>query len=348
MKHPFRRIPDGLRIRQLAACTATLGLCGLLATAPSGCAATQTEEPISIRGSEPTAEQAARIAEADVARGAGRYDRALLIFQEILAENPTITTAYLGVGDIYMLKKEYERAEPAYGRAARLEPRNFDAQYGHGLALQMLRRFVDAVRAYHRALTIDPDSDKANLNLATTYFEMSQPEQAVIFAEKAIRLNPDNGAAYANLGAVYEELDRPRDAVDAYIAAIERMGNHPPLMMNLINVQARIKRYHEAAITAESLIRIEPSARAYERLGWCSFTLRDYDRSIAAYRSAVEIDPSHWPALNGIGVNALNTWLLSKKRDGAARLEARNAFRQSLRVNPRQDRVVELLLNYNL
>jgi hypothetical protein len=62
----------------------------------------------------------------------------------------------------------------------------------------------------------------------------------------------------------------------------------------------------------------------------------------------VDIDAAHWPALNGVGVNALNTWLLSDKSNAQAKLEARDAFRQSLRVNPDQQRVVKLLLNYSL
>ena len=69
---------------------------------------------------------------------------------------------------------------------------------------------------------------------------------------------------------------------------------------------------------------------------------------LPAYRSAVEIDPEHWQSLNGIGVNALNTWLLSKRRNDRSALEAREAFRRSLRVNPRQQKVIALLSNYQL
>ena len=75
-------------------------------------------------------------------------------------------------------------------RAARLAPRNFDAQYGHGRALQMLERFIEAVRAYHRALTIRPDNINANQNLATTYLQLGEPSSALVFAEKAVELDP--------------------------------------------------------------------------------------------------------------------------------------------------------------
>ncbi len=289
-----------------------------------------------------------RLAEAESASRAGEYERALGLLRQILAENPTVTQAWLGIGDIQLGRGEYAAAEPAYARAARLEPRNYEAQYGHGLALQMLSRFVEAVKAYHRALTIQPESIEANLQLATTYLQMGEATSAVVFAEKAVELDPDNGAARVNLGAVYEGLGRYEQAITQYEAALELMEPTPPLLINLINVLAKEKRYLDAKNTAEYLVRIAPLANSYERLGWCCFRLGDYERSQAAYRQAVEIDPGHWPSLNGLGCNALNRWLLSDKRDAEAAMEAKRAFRQSLRANPNQPKVISLLLQYSV
>lgn len=301
-----------------------------------------------VRSTEATADQQQQIDTARSQIEAGEYESALTIFQDILAENPMVTTAYLGVGDIHLAQNDYDSAEAAFGRAARIEPRNFDAQFGHGLALQMLERFVDAVRAYHRALTIQPENPRANLNLATTFLQMDDAESALTFAEKAVRLDPNSGSAHANLGAVYENLDRNAEAIDAYILALEMMEASPEIMMNLVTVLAREKRYQEAANTAETLVKIQPTANAYERLGWARFRLRDNDGSIEAYRAAVEIDPSHWPSWNGIGVIALNRWLISERSNEQAQSQARGAFRQSLRINNDQPKVVSLMSAYNL
>lgn len=298
----------------------------------------------------PTDEQLRRVSEAYQIKEAGEYETALAMFQEILAENPTVTTAYLGIGDIYLEQENYEKAEPAFARAAKLEPRNFDAQYGHGVALQMLNRFIEAIRAYHRALTINPDSFKANLNIAVTYLQINEPQSAVTFAEQAVRLDPASGTARVNLGAAYEKVGRNSEAIEQYLTAMELIdpADTPPVMMNLVNVLAQEKRYREAANTAENLLKIEPSANAYERLGWCWFRLGDYEKSINAYREAVKLDRNHWQSYNGIGVNALNTWLLSKRRDENAAAEAREAFRRSLRLNPNQQKLVTLMSNYGL
>ncbi len=301
-----------------------------------------------IRLLEPSAAQAERLAGAEAASAAGDYEVALGAFHDILAENPTITKAYLGIGDIYVNQKDYRNAEPAFRRAARLEPRSFRAQYGHGLALQMLHRFVEAVRAFQRAIAIDPDSNQANLGIATTFLQLNDPGQALAYAERAVALDPASGAAHTNLGAIYESMGRNPEAIYEYLEAIELMGNRPRLMMNLINIQAEERRYQEAVNTALTLVKIEPSAQAFERMGWCYFRLGEYGRSIESYRRAVKIEADHWPAQNGVGVNALNTWLLSGKRDMQAKIEARDAFRHSLRTKPDQSKVVALLLRYNL
>lgn len=296
----------------------------------------------------PTASQLQRVADANSLKESGDYDTALAMFQDILAENPTVTTAYLGIGDIYIIKKDYEKAEPAYGRAAKLEPRNFDAQYGHGLALQMLNRFLDAIRAYHRALTIDPDSVNANLNMAVTYLQMNEAQSAITFAERAVALDPGNGSARINLGAAYERVGDNAKAIDQYLAAMELVEHTPPLMMNLINALAAEKRYQEAVNTAENLVKIDQTANAYERLGWSYFRLSEFDKSLAAYQQAVSIDPSHWQSHNGIGVNMLNKWLLSKKQDRDSMKAARDAFRKSLRINRDQQKLITLMSTYQL
>jgi tetratricopeptide (TPR) repeat protein len=354
MMHPNPNMwaaPSGGSAAAFTRLTAALALCGAIAVIPA-CKSTSSAEapsnPGPVKLHEPTAEQQARIEHAETARDEGNYDAALTMFQEILAENPTVTTAYLGIGDIYMLKEDYSKAEPAYGRAAKLEPRNFDAQYGHGLALQMLNRFVEAIRAFQRSLTIDPNSLKANLALATTYLQMDEPKSALIYAENAVKLDPANGSARVNLGAAYEKVGRNADAIEQYFTAMELVDDTPPLMMNLINALSEERRYQEAVNTAENLVKVAPSANAWERLGWCHFRLGDYTRSMHAYREAVKLDDQHWQSWNGIGVNAINTWLLSKKRDTTAGNEAREAFRRSLRLNGDQPKLILLMSNNGL
>ncbi len=286
---------------------------------------------------------------ADIAKDHGDYDEALQLFREVLQQNPVATDAFVGIGDIYLLKKNWERAEPAFARAVKLEPRNFDAQYGHAVSLQMMKKFVDAVRAYHRALTINPEDVGANMNIATTYLQMGRPKSALVFAERAVEINGSIAPAQVTLAATYQLLGRQQDALNAYIAATEVMEEpSTQLMRNIIFLLTKEKRYQEVVNTTQQLVRLDPTTETFEQLGWAEFRLGDFGASLQAYQTAVEYDSTNWSALNGIGVNSLNKWLLGDKSDIKSFQNARVVFRKSLAINPDQPRVITLVLRYGL
>ena len=286
---------------------------------------------------------------AEIAMEHGDYKEALHMFREVLEQNPIATEAYLGIGDIYLIHKQWDQAEPVFARASKLDPRNFDAQYRHGVTLQMTNRFIEAVRAYHRALTIKPDDMGANMNIATTYLQMGRPKSALVFAERAADIDNTSAPAQITLAATYQLLDQPEEALDAFIAAAESMEEpSPQLMRNIIFLLAQGKRYREVVNTSRQLVQVDPTSDSYERLGWASFRLGDYASSLEAYRTAVDYDEQNWRALNGVGVNELNRWLLAERTDIETYQRARLVFRRSLSINPDQPKVITLVLRYGL
>jgi tetratricopeptide (TPR) repeat protein len=304
-------------------------------------------EPISL--AKVTDVQQITINAAEIAKDHGDYKEALNLFKEVLRQNPVATDALIGIGDICLIEKKWEKAEPAFARAVQLEPRNFDAQYGHGVSLQMMKKYIDAVRAYHRALTINPDNVGANMNIATTYLQMSRPQSALVFAERAVDIDGSVAPPQITLAATYQLLNRPQDALNAYIAASEVMDDpSPELMRNIIYLLTQEKRYQEVVNTTEQLVQLDPTTETYEQLGWAEFRLGDYSSSLEAYKTAVEYDDQNWRAMNGVGVNQLNSWLLGNKTDIEAFQSARIVFRKSLTVNPDQPHVITLVLRYGL
>ncbi len=276
----------------------------------------------------------------------GNLDAALAEFERAIAINPELTVAYLGAGDIHRRSGDYTRAEESYREAARLEPNSFRAQYSHGLSLQLLQRVSEAIRAYLRALAIDPDHFAANLNLAIAYLSIGEPGQGVAFAERAVGIRPDDGPARVNLAATYAAMDRHADAVIEYQQAAERMELSPELLLGLADSLGRTGRYAEMAATLEQLVRVAPTATAYERLGSAWFRLRAYPDALRAFRQATELDPRHYPAWNGVGVCLLNRYLWEKGQDETLRDGAVEALRRSLRIRPNQPQIIELVRRY--
>jgi len=278
----------------------------------------------------------------------GRLDEALAQFQAILQTNPKLPEAFIGIGDVRFAQGRYTEAEPNYRHAATLDPEDFNAQFGLGRSLQMLGRNAEAITAYHRALVVDSQSAEANGNMATAYLSLGDAAVAMQFGERAVALDPKSGAAHVNLGVAYERLGRPADAITQYQAAAELIPVTPQLLINLVNASVADGRFEEAIATAKTLTRLSERPESFERLGWAFFRAGRYDESGAAYRQAVTLDPTYWPAWNGIGVNALNAWIRSDKRDSDAGNDARRAFRSSLQANPDQPKIVKLFTTYGL
>jgi tetratricopeptide (TPR) repeat protein len=319
-----------------------------LVLAPLGCSSGPSKErPVAQNDAEVIDVAAAEsVTKAEMLKADGNIEAALAEFERAIEVNPDLTVAYLGAGDIYRERGDYPEAEKRYSQAAELEPRNFDAQYKHGLTLQLLNRVSEAVRAYLRALSIRPDDFEANLNLATAYLQLQEPAQALPYAQRAVRLNASSGPARVNLGSVYAAMNRHAEAVTEYLQAAEQMELSPELLLNLADSYGKIERYAEMIGTLEQLVARHPSAIAYERLGFARFRVKTYDAALGSFQSALAIDANHYPALNGVGVCLLNRYLWSDKKDRAALDDAMRALKRSLQIQPNQPRIVELVTRY--
>ena len=309
----------------------------------AGCASTShkedQQEQTSIRAHD-------LVVEADASLDSGNEDEALRLLSAAIEDNPTLTVAHMKMADIYRMRGDYDKAEQAYANAAQLEPRNFDAQYYHGLTLHFLNRLSEAIRAYLKALAIRPDDFNANLNVATAYFQLGEARQALPYAENSVRLDPASGPARANLGAIYAALGRYDDAVRQYESASELMTLSPELLLNLAESLGKTGRYQEMEITLQAVVDMQESAAAWERIGYARFKERNYPGAIEAFRKAIDLDERHYPALNGLGVCLLNQYLISGREDDAAREEALRLLRASLRINNRQPQIIDLVSRF--
>lgn len=287
------------------------------------------------------------LAQAREFRAMGDIRAALAELERAVAFNPRFTPALLEAGDLQLAMGEPALAERSFAAAARSEPRNFEAQFRHGVVLRQLGRLEESIRAYLRALSIRPNEFDAMLGLSTAYLEAGNAEQGLPYAQRAAQARPRSGEARMQLGTVLAALDRHEEAVIEFRQAAELLPKPAPgLLLNMAESFNQLGRYAEMVGALTEVVAAEPTPVAYERLGSGLFRLRRYEESLAAFANAVQLDPSYPPALNGVAVCELNNYLWSGKSDGASRERAVEAMRTSLRVDRSQPRIVELLRRY--
>ena len=59
-------------------------------------------------------EQLALLDQADEASATGNYNEALQLFHQVLQQNPSVTEAYIGIGDVYLDQQDYVKAETGF------------------------------------------------------------------------------------------------------------------------------------------------------------------------------------------------------------------------------------------
>ncbi|MBX3388768.1 MAG: tetratricopeptide repeat protein [Phycisphaeraceae bacterium] len=338
----------------LAGTAAALTGCSSGGGSASGPATNQSEASTSgpitdIPDSGPKTRDAIALASlqrAEALAKSGMTRPALVEFERAIENNPSLPQAYIGAAEIYRGQGDYESASVRYRQAADLMPQNFEPRYNEGLMLQLLHRLTEAVRAYLKALEIKPNDFDANLNIATAYLEMNEPGSGLPYAQRAVQINPRSGPAHANLGSIYGALNRHQDAVNEYRQALEQVELSPPLLLNLANSLGKVGRYDEMVNTLNQVIKIQPSAAAYERMGYAEFKLYKYDEALKYFRTSVEIDPNYAPGHTGVGVCLLNEYEFSKRQNDSLRSEALSHLRTSVQLDPRQTQVIDIINRY--
>ncbi len=279
-------------------------------------------------------------------RELGQENAALTALSQAIENNPKLTEAYMGMGDIYRKKGQLPLARDRYETAATLEPRNYQAQYNHGLMLQLLGQAKDAIRAYQRALSITPESFDANRDIASAYLQLGTPESSLPYALRATELNPDSQPAWSNLAATYSLMGRYENAIDAYRTANELGELANPVLLGLADAHIRLGNFSRAINTLNSLIISNPSATAHERLGFALFKIRRYEDALDQFEQSLQFDTEDLAALNGAGACYMTLYLEGERENAAQYDMAIECWRRSVQLGPHQTRIVDLLSRY--
>jgi tetratricopeptide (TPR) repeat protein len=265
--------------------------------------------------------------------------RAIELLEAALRENPNLTMASAMLGDLYRANSDYRAAVEHYEAAARLDPYSPNAHYKVGLMYQLLDRLQEAAAAYLRALKLNPRDVSANMNLGLVYLALDQPDDAVYYTERATQFDPRSAAAWANFGVALDAAGEHARAEAAYRQSLDLDASQTATKLNLGTNLIAQKKADQAISVLQEVVRQDETALSRRRLGDALAMARQYDEAYREYRAALTINPQYYPALNELARVRIQQYRDGFELDDALRLSATEAWRQSLKINPRQRRI---------
>jgi adenylate cyclase len=149
------------------------------------------------------------------------YDKAIAEGERAVALNPGGTSVLVTYADSLTYAGRPEEAIPLFQKAIRLNP--FSPTYLYrdfGLALRNAGRFEEAVSAYKKAIQLAPDNIAAHVQLTTTYIWMGREKEARAEAAEVLRINPKYSVDYYAKTLAFKDQSQ----TDKVINALRKAG----------------------------------------------------------------------------------------------------------------------------
>lgn len=200
--------------------------------------------------------------------------------------------------------------------------------YAAGPAVQKKKTFgpKDDVK------TLLPYHEKSMEALALS--RAGRESAAVERLKEVITARPDMDVAHVNLALVYEAAGRAEDARKVLLDGLKTLPESYDLFTHAISFFIAAGDYHAAVALAESrsLPQMEADPKIWVDLGICYRNLKDYPKALAAYETALAVDPTYPVIHNNLGT--LQLALFWEDADGSALKKAVAHFEKAVELDP--------------
>jgi len=141
--------------------------------------------------------------------------KAVELAQKAISLDDSLGGAHGLLGNIYIMRRGYERGIREVERAVELEPNGADAHVFLGMGLLFADRAAEAVPILKKAIRLDPHTPGWYMHvLASAYRDIRKYEEAIEWGEKAVQQNPKNVLSRKILCSIYSLAGRMDEARD--------------------------------------------------------------------------------------------------------------------------------------
>jgi tetratricopeptide (TPR) repeat protein len=242
-------------------------------------------------GTDEPASVAARLRQGEEALDAGRFDEALVAFDEALAADPAHRSALSGKGLALQKLKRYDEALAAFDRGLASEPKDLLLLANKGECLEEAGRTADAAAVLQRYLLLAPAADSGVARIRAKVQALAR-QRATPVAPTAVSggFTPPGGVpAAAHLAGSEAAPSSPPSATDALKKGL------------LCQNQGQMERaldWFDLCLAAEPANVVALAGK-----GECFRALGRWAEAVASFDQALSANPSHSPTWLKRGVS---------------------------------------------
>lgn len=225
-------------------------------------------------------------------RESGEWEEALIYAKRAISANQNYPGAYAQAGDLYMQKKDEQKATEYYQEAFRLDPGNERvASILLGLLMKN-ERSEEALSVLDRLIEKRPDLTVAHYYKAKVLIELDRLEEAENILVNL--LNADSGipGVYMDLLNIYEYKGRFKDAKELLFNMIQQNPKDLRLRERYIDLCLKLNDTKAIEEQLEALSKEATSEGIKKFLSSIYIRMRRYHDAINILKDLLEKDPS--------------------------------------------------------
>ncbi|MDF2522459.1 MAG: hypothetical protein K0R31_100 [Clostridiales bacterium] len=115
---------------------------------------------------------------------------------------------------------KYDEAITYYTKAIDLDPSNYKALNGKGIALCFKKSYTDGMSLIRKSLEMKPDFAYANFNMAMAYKLQNDLGNSLVWFEKALSYDSKDTWSYYGISTIYADWDNPEKSIEYLKKAI--------------------------------------------------------------------------------------------------------------------------------
>ena len=227
---------------------------------------------------------------------------------------------FAGVGEFYMEKDDFKRAQDFFREAMQLDSANSKAQGGLSEALALEGNDVlvkggvgqghlkIARQKFEEALKYNPKNSPAYFGLAEIYSELGQEPDAIANYEKALTNDADLTEIYVPLGILYYQNGDIAKAENLLVKALAARPDDAQTQFFLGLVRFSQNRNEEALTGFNRAKTLDPTnAEAFFHAGETLVRLKKHREAVAEFTTATTLKPNYFEAFAALGAAHFET-----------------------------------------
>ncbi|MCW3464775.1 tetratricopeptide repeat protein [Chitinophaga nivalis] len=228
---------------------------------------------------------------------AGKYDEALILVNQLLANNMVSEKFFDLRGEIYLAKGNMDSALVNYNAGLLLAPTDPMIYFHRAFAYCSIRLFDEGIADYNTAIKYVGNEDaKYGIIASRGLARVMSRDFSGAYKDYKMVLDFDstNVMAWVAMGSILRNLGRSNEATAYYEKAVNLAPNEIVAVGDLGFHYMSMKDYQKAIRQYTRVLEIDPdNAIAYNNLGHAKYQLKDLKNALKDIQRSIALDPKN-------------------------------------------------------